>query len=244
MINNDKNLNNDFYEDLDTNFENALNLADKDFSHEELIRMLKNGNIPEKQIAALKFDCVNDENDSAILLNNLTGCDGKIREAVALKIYQTIKTQLDTQKFFSINSAKIFADASIDINANICRLVVDSVTYLKSNKNFAMEYTSFIVNYAKDALSELDKFIFRDKKYVINKQIFKLYWCLETLKNFYEFVDEETINMILLKSSEQKEYTVREKVAEISILSDKFKKIRQSLKDDENYYVRNILLNH
>ena len=48
-LNEDKNLNTGFYENLDKNFEEALNLSMQDFSHEELIEFLKNGNIPQKQ---------------------------------------------------------------------------------------------------------------------------------------------------------------------------------------------------
>ena len=39
-----------------------------------------------------------------------------------------------------------------------------------------------ILKFINDSFKELDKFIFRDKKYVINKQLFKLYWSLEALK--------------------------------------------------------------
>ena len=241
MIENENN-NTGFYKDLDENFNNAIILADKDFSHDELIEMLKNGNIPEKQISALKLDNLKGSDDAKILLNNLTGCDGKIREAVALKIFQFLKNENKTNKLFVENSAKIFADATIDINANICRLVVDSVKYLKDNENFSKEYTNFIMQFIKESLKELDKFIFRDKKYVINKQIFKLYWCLETLKNFFEFADNEELNKILTKCAEQKEYTIREKVAELSILSDNFRFLKQQLQNDENYYVRSVFL--
>ena len=38
-------MNTGFYKDLDTNFEQALEMSEKDFSHLELIEMLKTGNI-------------------------------------------------------------------------------------------------------------------------------------------------------------------------------------------------------
>ena len=69
-------MNAGFYEDLDTNFEQAYMLANKTFSHDELVNMLKTGNIPQKQIASLKFDYVKSKEDAECLLNNLTGCDG------------------------------------------------------------------------------------------------------------------------------------------------------------------------
>ena len=75
---------------LDENFDLACELSEKNFTHEELLQMLNNGNIVERQIAALKFDKVENDVDALALMNNLTGCDGKIREAIALRINQII----------------------------------------------------------------------------------------------------------------------------------------------------------
>ena len=83
-------MNKGFYEDLDTNFAMACKLSELNFSHDKLIELLKTGNIPEKQIAAMQLDTILNENEAKILIDNLTGCDGKIREAVALKINQLL----------------------------------------------------------------------------------------------------------------------------------------------------------
>lgn len=235
-------MNTSFYPDLDTNFEQAYHLCEKDFSHNELIEMLKNGNIPQKQIAALKIETIDNEQDAQILLDNLTGCDGKIREAVALKINQLLRKSSVNTLFF--NAPEKFADATIDINGNICRLVVDSSKLLKNEKDFSKKYTNKILSFIDDAYKELDNFIFRDKKYVINKQLFKLYWCLETLKNFYDFIEDSKLENILKKAAEQSEYTIREKAAELVFISNKFPNIKSQLINDENYYVKSIFLNH
>lgn len=237
-------MNTGFYKDLDTNFEQACYLSEQIFSHAELLELLKSGNIPQKQIAALKFDFVSSEDDALALVNNLTGCDGKIREAIALKIYKIMNESSDAIKFFEKMPVKIFADATIDINANICRLVVDSVKLLNKSDIFAKEYVNFILQYAKEALEELDRCVFRDKKYIKNKQLFKLYWCLESLKNFYLVADKLLLSEIMSRSASLEEYTVREKVAQISILSDNFKSLQEQLKTDSNYYVRAVFLNH
>lgn len=110
--------------------------------------------------------------------------------------------------------------------------------------NFVSEYVNFILTFTVQALDELDKFIFRDKKYVINKQLFKLYWCLEALRFFYEMVDTQTMLSILKRSAFQSEYTVREKAAQISILSENFNSIQTMLRKDDNYYVKTVFLNH
>lgn len=229
-------MNTGFYEDLDTNFELAYALSGRDFTHKELISFLKNGNIPEKQIAALKIEYIDCKEDAEALINNLTGCDGKIREAVAQKLNHIICSNKDSRKLFMFPD--ILADATIDINSNICRLVVDSAKILGEDAEFAAAYIERIITFIHDALDELDKFIFRDKKYVINKQLFKLYWCLETLQNFYNFTDENTLYNILLKCAAQNEYTIREKTAQILFISGKFSDLAEKLCKDENYYVR------
>lgn len=237
------NLKTGFYKDLDTNFAQACELSEKDLSHKELVTLLKYGNIPEKQIAALKFDCVNNQEEADLLLDNLTGCDGKIREAIAFRINRFLSENPDTKKFFfSKETANIFADATIDINANICRLVVDSVALIKSNKEFSETYLKRILDFIEETFTALDNFIFRDKKYVINKQLFKLYWSLEALKYFTEETDKNTMLHILMRVYKEKEYTVREKAAQIVILlnDEAFDELKNLLKNDENYYVKNV----
>jgi HEAT repeat protein len=135
------------------------------------------------------------------------------------------------------------AAASIDINSNICRLVIDSVSIIKTfDENFSRIYLQKILSFLYSAYEELDKFIFRDKKYVINKQLFKLYWCLESLKLFVNEIDNDTLFKILNRAAKEKEYTIREKVAQILILTneDKFIELKEQLKCDENYYVRTV----
>ena len=102
------NLNTGFYKDLDTNFEQACYLSEQNFTHAELLNMLNTGNIPQKQIAALKLDAVENIQDAITLVSNLTGCDGKIREAVALKLYQLLTGSPNSSVFFCTNPARNF----------------------------------------------------------------------------------------------------------------------------------------
>ena len=229
-------MNTGFYENLDINFTQALDMVEKDLNHNDLILLLKNGNIPEKQIAALKLDNVLNQEEANILINNLTGCDGKIREAVALKTYEIVKNNPDITILF--NQVKAFANATIDINANICRLVIDTVEILvKNNKSFSRKYLDYILKFIEESFIGLDEIEFRDKKYVINKQLFKLYWCLEALKIFASEMPFEIIYPILKRVSTEREYTIREKSAQIinQLDSTKFKDIIDILRQDENY---------
>ena len=234
-------MNSGFCEDLDTNFELACDLAEKDFTHNELLKLLSDGNIPEKQIAAWTFDYVENDMDAQVLVANLTGCDGKIREAVALKINTLLHSDKNLIKYFIY--PEVFANASIDINGNICRLVADSVQILKQNDDFSKRYLGRIIEFTNESFKELDNFIFRDKKYVINKQLFKLYWCLENIRTFIDIIPTNDLTNILSRALNEKEYTIREKVAQILVCFDKnkFIEFRNILKNDENYYVKTII---
>lgn len=238
------NLNKGFYKDLDTNFEQALELIERDYSHSELIELLIAGNIPEKQMASLKLECLKSIEDADILVSNLTGCDGKIREAVALKINYLLNRNDDYINYFK--DADIFAMATIDINGNICRLVIDSVALLLKNKDFASRYIENILQIVNDSFQELDKFIYRDKKYVINKQLFKLYWGLEALKLFAKDLPCDILYPILDRASKEKEYTIREQVARIvvELEPEMYSQIISPLINDSNYYVREVFSNY
>ena len=237
------NLNSGFYKDLDTNFNQAYEMSQKDFSYDELLEMLKNGNIPEKQIAAINLASIREE-DAHILTNNLTGCDGKIREAVAFKILQLLK---EDKKYVDIFSefAQTFANATIDINGNICRMIIDCIEILKENPNFKNTYIENLIKIIDGTFNELDKIVFRDKKYTVNKQLFKLYWCLEGLKLFAADMERNTLFPILERASNVREYTIREKTAQILLCVDesKYLPLTDKLKNDENYYVREVF-NH
>ena len=80
------------------------------------------------------------------------------------------------------------------------------------------------------------------KKYVINKQLFKLYWSLEALKLFSNDISVERLLSILERAAEEKEYTIREKVAQILVqLNDsKYEALKSKLVNDENYYVKQV----
>lgn len=81
----------------------------------------------------------------------------------------------------------------------------------------------------------------QDGKYKVNKEIFKLYWYLETIYEFSEFIPAETLVEILSKTKSINEYTIREKTAKIltkDFQNDELLKIKKELKQDKNYYVR------
>lgn len=231
----------DYEQTLDENFDKALMLCSKSYSNQELINFLKNGNIPEKQFAALEISELKTQEDAEIFLSNLINCDGKIREAVAQKFSEFVKHE--NYRNFFCEYPLILAQATIDINANIARMVIDGLIYMKDYESFGKAYSGKLTEYINEAFAGLDKIVFRDKKYTINKQLFKLYWCLEGLNNYNQYTDSDVLFNLLKRTLEIEEYTVREKSAQIIIkLTDpKFDELKKIIQNDTNYYVKRIV---
>lgn len=241
MERNDLNLNNTYCATLDENFKEAVKLMEQELSHDELIEMLQKGNIPQKQIAALKLDTISSEKEAQILINNLTGQDGKIREAVSLRINEFMNDIKLIHFFENLPCYEIFLEAIIDINGNICRNIIDAISNLKNNDTFCKYFCPKLMEKTENLTSAIKDFNLQDGKYKVNKEVFKLYWCLETIYTFAEKVDIAKLKQTLLITKDIEEYTIREKTAKILSLGFSDTELEQAyheLKQDKNYYVR------
>ena len=239
-------MNNSYYETLDENFIQALKLYEQDYSHEELLEFLQDGNIVERQIAALRLDGVYSNTDAEILLSNLTGQDGKIREAVSLRLCEFMADK-NTLEFFKTQSCyDTFLDAIVDINPNICRNVISAIVNLKDEPRFVENFCLRLVDLTFGLLDEVENIDFREKKYKTNKSVFKLYWCLETIYEFWDKICFEDLKQIILRSKGVNEYTIREKSAKLLSLGfddEDLMRVKTELESDENYYVRRVVGN-
>lgn len=234
-------MNNSYYETLDENFTQALKLYEENYTHQELIELLKNGNIVQKQIAALRLEEITSIQDANILVENLTGQDGKIREAVSMRLNEFMSNEKYLPYFQVSNNYDVFLDAIIDINANICRNVISAITNLKENEEFCNQFCPNLIKLSFDLLDKIEEFDFQDGKYKVNKEVFKLYWCMETIFVFFDKINFADLKQIILRAKNINEYTIREKAAKI--LTNKFDDIELSqakidLQNDTNYYVR------
>lgn len=235
------NLNNSYYETLDENFKQALNLCENNYSHSELLEFLQSGNIVQKQLSALKLKTINSQNEAQILVSNLVGQDGKIREAVSLRLNEFMSNPKTLEYFESPENYQIFLAAIIDINGNICRNVIGAISHLKNNENFCNQFCQELVILTKDLLGKIEKDDFFEGKYKVNKEVFKLYWCLETIYVFWDKIKFEDLKEIILRTKDIQEYTIREKAAKIltrSFSDPELLKAKEALKNDSNYYVR------
>ena len=235
------NLNNSYYETLDENFKQALNLCENEYSHSELLEFLQSGNIVQKQLSALKLETINSQKEAQILVSNLVGQDGKIREVVSLKLNEFMANPQTLKYFETPENYKIFLAAIIDINGNICRNVIGAISYLKNNDDFCNRFCPELVKLTKDLLDKIEKEDFFEGKYKVNKEVFKLYWCLETIYVFWDKINFEDLKEIILRTKNIQEYTIREKAAKIltrNFSDPELLKAKESLKNDSNYYVR------
>ena len=234
-------MNNSYYKTLDENFEQALNLYEQNPCHEELMKFLKTGNIVQKQISALKLEKLDSKNDAKILMDNLTGQDGKIREAISMRIKEFMSNADYVDYFNDSTFISIFLDAIVDINSNICRNIIDATTNLKYNNEFSKQFGEKLIEKSENLTDIIEKFDFQQGKYKVNKEVFKLYWCLETIYHFYEKINQNKLTALLLRTKNIQEYTIREKTAKILTKENSNPKlliIKTELKNDPNYYVR------
>ncbi len=232
-------MNNSLTEKHKQDFNSALNIYSNEQSHESLINFLKTGSIAEKQAAVISLETINNKEEAEILMSNLTNCDGKIREAVSFRLKEFVPLNLE----FYTTFAQIFLDAIIDINGNICRNTIDAIKALKISKDFVQEFCEGLVARTLAIIPPIKAFDIQEGKYKINKEVFKLYWYLETISEFSEFIRHEDLLKILSDTKEIGDYTIREKTAKIlSKLENysEFDNLRQELKQDQNYYVRSV----
>lgn len=234
-------MNNSYYETLDENFTQALKLYEQEYTHSQLVELLNSGNIVQKQIAALRLEGIFSSNDAQVLVSNLTGQDGKIREAVSLRLNEFMSNSQMLKYFQSADNYQVFLDAVIDINANICRNVISAISNLKNDSEFCNIFCKKLTILTFDLLDKIEKFNFQDGKYKVNKEVFKLYWCLETIFEFYDKLKFEDLKHIILRSKDIEEYTIREKAAKIlthTFEDTELLKAKIELQNDKNYYVR------
>ncbi len=234
-------MNNSYYETLDENFTQALRMYEQNYSQEELYAFLENGNIVQKQISALKLEGVFSSRQAKILVSNLTGQDGKIREAVSLRLKEFMSEPEMLQYFMNLSNYDVFLDAVIDINGNICRNVIGAIINLKSDEEFCSCFCPKLVELTFELLDKVESFDFQDGKYKINKEVFKLYWCLETIFEFKDKIQFAKLKQILLRSKNIEEYTIREKAAKILATGfddSELVEAQHELQNDRNYYVK------
>lgn len=230
-----------YYNTEDENFKQALILYETEFTHSQLIELLKSGNIPQRQIAALKLENIFSEDDANTLISNLTGQDGKIREAISLKFSEFMENSKSRKFFNKKEMIPVYLDAITDINGNICRNVISGLSNFANNDDFCRNFCPLLLEQTMSLVNIVSKFTFTEGKYKVNKDAFKLYWCLEAIYTFAHNIDIKNLKPIIIDAATIEEYTIKEKIAKILskklTLDDELLNIKSTLKKDSNFYV-------
>lgn len=223
------------------NFQTALNLYNEDLKHTELIDLIRSSSVVNKQIAVLKLENIQSENDAQLLVDNLTGQDGKVREAVSFKLNEFMANPQFIKYFQNPNNSHVFLMSSMDINGNICRNTISAICHLKSSHAFCINLAQELVTVINALVEKIETFVLQDGKYKVNKEIFKLYWALEVMYEFVDFISLSDIKSILRRVIKVEDYTIREKAAKIltkDFQDADLQSLKEKLKLDKNYYVR------
>lgn len=213
--------------------DNLISLCGKDFDQQQIVSFLKSDDIWEKQIAILSIVEINEEL-TKLLMNNLTGVDGKVRDAVSIKISELCVNKagfFQKREFYDI-----FLDAICDVNPNVCRNIIKILPKIEDKVYFS----DILISRIKELINEIEKF---DKKnHKLNKKVFNLYWCLEALAVIiHDCPQNKEINEILNFCASYGDYTIREKTAKIlTNMKNAPVNLKEKLSEDSNFYVRRI----
>ncbi len=230
--------------------ERALEIAGKSYSKEEIIKLLKDGDEFEKPVVLMSLENIDNQAEADYLIDNLTGCDGRIREASALKISEFLQKTETSKYFLDKNSLKIILDGIMDINPNVSRALIEGIKGCKALQSFIckplIERILNIIGKLKEIADTpyYENRLKNSKNHAKNKIVFNLYWALEALY-YTEFnnSDDKKLLEILNFTSSYIDYTIREKAAKILSKMDKVPSdLLQKLKNDKNFYVKNQLL--
>ena len=230
--------------------ERALEIIQKPYEKNEILSLLENGDEFEKPVAIMALENLCNKNEADLLINNLTGCDGRIREASALKISEFLKNSEIAPYFFDERSLETILNGIMDINPNVGRALIDGIKECQPLQKLILpKLIDRILNIIEKlkALSDTpyaDNKLKNTKHHAKNKIVFNLYWALEALyyTDFNNFTQEKLLD-ILNFTSGYIDYTIREKTAKIlSKMNEQPSDLLQKLKNDKNFYVKNQLL--
>ena len=233
------NMQNQIVTDTEAEIERAADFCEKTYTREEVFDILSidSSKSPqtdiEKQICILKLDSILSQQEADILIFHLTNHAALIREACANKVNEFMK-----ESYAAFFQTRHILDSLLkavnDINPNICRMIIEILPYI-NEKEYFLENLYHRIDYVFEELEKLKRSNWYTKK------LFNLYWCLEALAVIKAPADAR-LEKVLEKSSVFRDYTIREKTAMVlSYLSETspvLERIKENLKNDDNFYVK------
>lgn len=203
------------------------------FTYDDIISALASDDEDIKPYALLELAEVKNQADFDVLISNLTGHDGRIRELVSSKMSEIACSG------YALSHFSLIIDALCDVNPNVSRNIVKFISENKLPLNEILIERIFAIMKEIEINSKPKKWR-TQKSHTLNKIYFKLYWCLEALaENFNQPFDENKLLEILAENADCVDYTIREKVAKIlTKMQNPPEELYQKMKNDVNYYVK------
>ena len=222
--------------------EQAAKYCSEELEHQDLVDELSKDDDLKKQLCLIELTKVASQKEADILVNNLTGKSGPIRETASFRILELIKKSEFKQFFQKKDILDTFVKAITDINPSVSRNAVEIIQYIDDVKYM---YDS-IIREIQITLSRMDD-IKQTRSYVANKKNFNLYWNLEALISLADrIVAEDDLLEILKETAYSNDYTIREKTAKAAMefikTNQEFICIMEILANDDNVYVRKYLV--
>ena len=221
----------------------AIKCCEETLTHQDIIDVLKGDDDIKKQLCLIDLKSVNSQEEADILVFNLTGKSGPVRETAAYKINDLISQEEYKNYFQTENIINTFIKAITDINPSVSRTTVEIIKHVE---DIDFLYKGIIEEINK-TLEQID-IEAKNRSYVQNKKNFNLYWNLEAIISIADFISpDENLLKILNTTAVSNDYTIREKTAKSASIfiakNPDFEQIIDILKDDTNIYVRKYINN-
>lgn len=226
----------ELYENNMQNLNHAINCCNMEYTHDDLINELLSEDDIKKQLCIIEINEINSQKEADLLVYNLTGKSGPVRESSSFKILELIKNS-DYKSYFQTKEIiNTIVKGITDINPSVSRNMVDTIIYIDDYDYLINQ----IINEIKQTLASMED-IKQNRSYKANKKNFNLYWNLEALANLSDKINinNDIVDIIKIVSTSN-DYTIREKAAKFICLIKNpiFNDIAEILKNDENIYVR------
>ncbi len=219
-------------------FEKAFVLCNKTLEMEDVVNILEGSDDVEKQIALLQISDIENKMQAELVVRHLTGQDGPVREAAALKIRELLLEKksllMDFENFYTV-----YVDAVCDVNPNISRFVIEFLPLLK-NRKLLYETLLSKIGQIYQRIDNPDK----AQKNFLTVRLFNLYWLLEAIGTLMKYdregLDFEHLLVFLDRALNFNDYTIDEKVARIITLVEfsGAEGLKKKLLSTGNFYVK------
>lgn len=218
-------------------------------SNAELFSFLSDSDEVKNQIALLNIQNISSIAEAEKIVFTLTEHSSETREYCAFLVNRLMK-QKENQKYFSGDLIfKKFEKAIFDVNPKVCRKILEILPYYKDLEKL---FPTMIQN-SFSLIAELQEKN-KDKNYQYNTKSFHLYWHIFaigiTMNNMFFRKYYDKLISLIEQLSAFNEYTLREKAAFLSNkmiaieCSDALKELVQKLQNDENFYVKESIINN